>query len=96
MSGNLVALGFEVVAPEGVEIEGGYGVLSSEAFGSLNADSVVSVGVGERQGSTTNQLLDTATDTLAYVDIGRGRPPQGPVSDLFYMESFADAIRALH
>ena len=96
LSGNLDALGFDVVAPKGVEITEGYAALSAEAFGSLDADSVLSVGVGERQDNATTQLLDTATDTLAYVDIGLGRPSQGPLSDLFYMESFADAIRALH
>ena len=96
LSGNLSALGFEVIAPEEVEITQGYATLSTEAFGNLRADSVVSVGVGESKDNAVNQLLDAAVNNLAYVDIGLGRPAQGPLSDLFYMESFANAIRELY
>lgn len=97
LSGNLSSLGFELVVPEGVEMTPqGFGVLSTEAFGGLDADSVLSVGVGERQNNAVNQLLDATGANLAYVDIGLGRPPQGPLSDLFYMERFADALAALY
>lgn len=97
LAGNVAALGFNVVVPEGVELTPeGYGTLSSEAFRLLDADTVLSVGVGERENNAANRLLDAATTNLAYVDIGLGRPPQGPMSDLFYMERFADAVQALY
>ena len=97
LGGNLSALGFTPVVPEGVEMTPqGFGTLSTEAFSSLDADTVLSVGVGERQDNAVNRLLDATGATLAYVDIGLGRPPQGPLSDLFYMERFADAIRTLY
>ncbi len=97
LGGNVAALGFDVVVPEGVTISpAGYGVLSTEAFGALVADTVLSVGVGERETNAANRLLDATGANLAYVDIGLGRPPQGPLSDLFYMETFAAAVQALY
>ena len=97
LGGNVSALGFTLVVPEGVEMTPqGYGVLSTEAFGRLSADTVLSVGVGECEDNAVNRLLDATGVNLAYVDIGLGRPPQGPLSDLFYMEKFADAVRALY
>ena len=97
MTEIVVTLGFTPVVPEGVEMTPqGFGTLSTEAFGSLDADTVLSVGVGERQNNAVNRLLDATGATLAYVDIGLGRPPQGPLSDLFYMERFADTIRTLY
>ena len=56
----------------------------------------MSVGVGERADNAVNRLLDATGVNLACVDIGLGRPAQGPLSNLFYMERFADAIRGLY
>lgn len=57
---------------------------------------MLSVGVGERETTAATRLLDAATANLAYVDIGLGRPAQGPLSDLFYMDQFAAAVQALY
>lgn len=44
----------------------------------------------------TRRPVGSSLKNLTYVDIGLGRPTQGPLSDLFYMERFADALAALY
>lgn len=95
LGGLAESLGFEAVAPEGVDL-GPFGAseISLEAFRDLETDGVFTVQFSEgvQEGFQVETMLAAMDVPIMRVVLEQGRPYTGPISEVFYMEQFRDQV----
>ncbi|MEM6428402.1 MAG: ABC transporter substrate-binding protein [Deinococcota bacterium] len=95
LGGLAESLGFEAVAPAGVDL-GPFGAseVSLEAFFDLETDAIFTIQFSEgvQEGFQAETMLAAMDVPIMRVVLAEGRPYTGPISEVFYMEQFRDQV----